>query len=202
MKAIIIRIFFLLSITVLVVGVWQYFHHPHHQAEINESLDSRQVEDSEEKLLTQVNEEIEAIREVDYERAFLHLIPSMGLSGAALEERLIHEKMWLNELKIFIRFQLALDIRYYLDYVEFKHRLYQLLVREREVLHKRYGTGKDFQKNWDTLLPQMMNPYYENLENLFEKKYDETVKFNQLFNDKLMLSRRKVFKDNPVYIGL
>ncbi len=202
MRILFFRALFLFFFIIFILGVWQYYHHP---LQVNDNKDheiGRQIEDSEEKLLVQVNEEIEAIRDVDDERSLLHLIPLMGLSGAALEERLSHEKSWLDEVKVFIRFHLGLDIRFYLDYLEQKHRLYQQLIKERQMLKKRYGDGADFEKKWNALLPQLLRPYYENLEDLFENNYDEVVKFNQLFNDKLMLNRRKDFKDNPVFIGL
>lgn len=190
--------------SMLAIGVWQYLHHPHPaaQSELSQEPVVPVETNSDDKLLAQVNDELEAIADHDYERLILQIIPQLGLSGAALDERLEYERMWLEQSKLFVRFHLGLEVRYYLDYLVLKYRVLQQMVRERENLRKRYGDSKDFLKNWELSLIEILKPYYLNLEELFENNYNEMVKFNQLFNEKLMISRKKRFQDNPVQIGL
>lgn len=155
-----------------------------------------------EHLLQQIKEEIESARNTDNEAALLQSIEQTGLLGSELDERLRYEERWLDELKVFLYHHLSLEIRYYLDYVELKNRLYQKMIRERENLKKRYGTGERFTREWAKTLPSLLTPYREDLEGLFEGNYAEIVKFNQLFNEKIKQERYKEYKDFPVVIPL
>ncbi len=150
----------------------------------------------------EIDDEVKAYLDQDYETLLLKLFPAEGYVGKDLYKRLEYLQKWLDSLKVFIVHTLDLDVRYYADYIEYRYQFTQNRLRQRESLKKRYGDYESFSKAYQKIKDEVHREYFDKLEELFGDSFDDIVKFNTQFNDKIKSEHIDRYSDELITVEI